>query len=141
MSGKRIGLAEGFGDLLGTLRAIQGDYPNRAEMASVSGISSGLGREYFSALEQGGRQIYGQVEKLDDELQRIQEAMKLAVAEQQAVDAEAAATLNALLADVEDLTHDVTGSQPAPETPKTPQTPKNPAGETEDPNSGTEWML
>ncbi|WP_090146693.1 hypothetical protein [Leucobacter sp. L43] len=141
MSGKRIGLADGFEDLLGTLRATQGDYPNGAEMASVSGASAGLGRHYFSALEKGGTQIYLEIKKLDDELQRIQEAMKLAIEEQRAVDAEAADTLNALLAEVEGLNHDVAGSDPAAQAPKTLQPPSGRAKDPSGSNSGTEWML
>ncbi|MFD5599111.1 hypothetical protein ACFWHR_03540 [Leucobacter sp. NPDC058333] len=112
MSGKRISLVDGFEDLLGTLRALSGEYPSRGEMRSVSGRAEGVSETYYSAMITIGEQVFNGVKSLDDRLQKIEEAMTAAVREQKEVDAVAAETLNSLLADLESMRGEDENSAP-----------------------------
>ncbi|KTR83712.1 hypothetical protein [Leucobacter chromiiresistens] len=109
MSEKRISLADGFEDLLGTLRGLAGECPSAGEMTRVDGSESGLGRRFYRGLIQSGEAIAEKIAKLDAQLAEVQSNMTAAIADQRETDAAIAEDLQRMLADLEGMHTDVSG--------------------------------
>lgn len=128
MSEKRISLADGFEDLLGTLRGLAGEYPGRSDMQSASGTKEAGGATYITAMVSAGEAVHQSVRGLTSRLEKIEVTMTQAVREQREVDEAAADQLQALLLELESLRGD-------------PSTAANNVQDKPRGNESTEWQL
>ncbi|WP_053386652.1 hypothetical protein [Leucobacter japonicus] len=135
MREKSICLSGGFEDQLGTVHAVEGDYPSETDMSLASGTQTSPAHEYFTALWHCEDHIHREIQQLDNELQRLQSEMKAAIDEQRAADDETAATLTATIPEIEGIGDDINGSTPAPDGTRN----ADDTGDTA--NTGQEWML
>ncbi|MGW9019973.1 hypothetical protein ACWGOE_00650 [Leucobacter chromiiresistens] len=109
MSEKRISLADGFEDLLGTLRGLAGECPSAGEMTRVDGSESGLGVDFYRALVRSGRTILSNISELDQKLELVEKNMSEAIADYRETDASIAEDVKRILAELEGVRVDVTG--------------------------------
>lgn len=110
MSGKQIGLAAGFEEVLGVLRGAAGDLPTEGEMQDVDGLSTSIAQQFYSQLVLGGEKIYRKIVETSENLQSIEQAMTQAIQDHRETDAAITDELRVLLADLDGIQQELVGS-------------------------------